>query len=323
MAACRTAHVTALLVMLFAALLVMLFAPSTYVATENFPTTHGATVVLHVGPHKTASTSVQFDLLDQESVLGLDDWTILHSEQFWNVQEHKPHQVKNVAACYTGVKLPHASVKDQADACSNWLNFTAQLNGTEKVVMSSEEFSLVDEQMAQLASDLSEFSTIIVTVYRPFYEWIASIYRQERSSFQWRKGPNESQMLPFSEWLTVPRMEEHVYEFTTSVYKRYAANFSDVRMHILGPSLLAEIVCDDLHAKNTCDHCQASNMSVHNAKANYTQTSHTTADGCLSSDILQKLLTMSIDLHREALGPAIKFPKSDFDTKASTCFGNQ
>ena len=41
-------------------------------ATENVAIEPGATVVIHVGPHKTASKSVQSDLNDHASLLELD-----------------------------------------------------------------------------------------------------------------------------------------------------------------------------------------------------------------------------------------------------------
>merc|ERR1712194_515996 len=164
--------------------------------------------------------------------------------------------------------------------------------------------------MAQLASDLGQFTTTIVMVYRPYYDWISSVYRQTSKSG-----------IPFELWLTDEIIESKTTpfpSFTTSAYKRYAAIFSDVRVHMLGPSLMTEIVCDDLHASKTCDHFQASTLEPYNVKANFTVRGR----GCLSSHQLQKLETMSINLHREAFGIFSSFPKSDFDIKALSCFGN-
>merc|ERR1712176_147353 len=49
-----------------------------------------------------------------------------------------------------------------------------------RVVMSSEHWSLITDntQLAVFAFDLSQTTTRIVMVYRPFYDWIASYYRQ-------------------------------------------------------------------------------------------------------------------------------------------------
>eukprot|EP00959_Pyramimonas_sp_CCMP1952_P021929 461356-Pyramimonas_sp.AAC.1 len=84
--------------------------------------------------------------------------------------------------------------------------------------MSSEKFAHVDgDDMSQLASDLAPFTTRIVMVYRPFYDWVASVYRQT--------GHGTS----FEAWLTDERMESQVKGFTTSVFKRYASVFADVK----------------------------------------------------------------------------------------------
>lgn len=266
----------------------------------------GTTVVLHVGPPKTGSSTVQIELYLNQSLLNLDGWKYLNASQIGEARFD--FQISNVAACYqhTASRVVH----DYSDAsCSNWHEFLAQLTvqPNERLVMSSESFAHVDgDGMSQLASDLSPFTTIIVMVYRPFYDWIASVYRQT--------GATNNQS--FETWLTDERMDLKQRGFTTSVYKRYASAFSDVRVHTLGPSLMSEIACDDLEASTTCAAFQKSDVHSFNSKA------ASVPRECLNAHRLQKLENISIDLHREAFGLFSRFPKSDFDKQASTCFGN-
>ncbi|CAK0806445.1 unnamed protein product [Prorocentrum cordatum] len=113
--------------------------------------------------------------------------------------------------------------------------------------MSSERFDQInDTSVAQLAFDLSYISTTIVMVYRPFYDWIASWYRQLKAHGQVE--------LAFADWRSVSQMEYYAYNysFTTSLHSRYAAHFSDVKVHVMGPDMMTDIVCDDFNAANTC-----------------------------------------------------------------------
>jgi len=265
-------------------------------------------IVLHVGPPKTGSTTVQLELYTHQSSLRLDGWTFVNASQFGKTRPRRNHQIRNVAACY---RKPGEKVHDldySEMSCTKWHEFlallTVQPNG--RLVMSSESFSHVyGDDMSQLASDLAPFTTRIVMVYRPFYDWVASVYRQNVHGTS------------FEAWLTDEIMEYNVNSFTTSVYKRYASAFADVKVHTLGPSLMADIACDDLEARTTCAYFQRSAPKPHNVKA------ATSGRECLSAYQLQKLQNISFELHMEAFGFFSSFPKSDFDTKASICFGNE
>ena len=149
-------------------------------------------------------------------------------------------------------------------------------------------------------------------LYRPFYDWIASLYRQAHAE-------NFSQM-GFAQWLTDETMGSRTDLFTTSVYSRYAAHFSDIRVHTLGPSLMADIICDDLNASKTCS-CFKKSV----AKAKNVRTKGSTAGKCLDPAQQQKLENLSIELHRATFGifSPPPFPTSDFHDQASHCFGNK
>lgn len=281
----------------------------------------GPTVVIHVGPPKTGSKTVQHELCDRTSLLAQDGWTYLRPQQFGSLAKGagEKAQVANVAVCYSGETLDF--VVNQTQTCLDWLEYIDKLRGTpHKAVMSSEHFGQstsvfakrASHAVAQLASDLSHVTTKIVVVYRPFYDWIASVYRQRYEN----KGYSK---VGFALWLTDSTMEEYATTiFSTSVYSRYAAHFSDVVVHKLDSSLLTNIACDDLGAPMTCDSFRKSEMVTRNVKTKGNSTGE-----CLSPAQRQTLENMSIDMHRKAFGIFEPFPASDFQDQVSSCFGNR
>jgi len=275
-------------------------------------TERGARLWLHVGPHKTASTTIQKQLEAWQTSLTSDGWTWEDPAQFGHIMNVRMTQIANVAECYLSSK---SKWRDYTETiCSDWLHFLDQLKGTsKKVVMSSERFDQInDTSVAQLAFDLSHISTTIVMVYRPFYDWIASWYRQLKAHGQVE--------LAFADWLSVSQMEYYAYNysFTTSLHSRYAAHFSDVKVHVMGPDMMTDIVCDDFNAANTCATSRKAKVMKLNVRTK------SSPHECLSSLQLQTLRTISIELHRAAYGifASSSFPAADFDAKARICFGN-
>jgi len=284
-------------------------------AVSTGPKEHGATVVIHVGPPKTASKTVQKELCDRTSLLARDGWTFLRPRQFGSMVKGSRGkiQVANVAACYTGYVFPY--VINQTQTCLDWLEYIDKLRGTShKVVMSSENFAQGQTPLlAQLASDLRHVTTKVIVVYRPFYDWIASVYRQITAN-----NAAAISEAGFALWLTDSIMQEQAANFSsTSVYSKFAAHFSDVVMHSLDPSLLIDIACDDLGAPMTCASFRRSEMTFKNVKQKKS------TGECLSPAQLQTLETISIDLHRKAFGILAPFPASDFHDQVSSCFGNR
>ena len=68
-------------------------------AATNGATELGATVVIHVGPPKTGTKTVQKELADHTSSLELDGWTMLRPSHIGKGMPKNPIQVLNVAAC--------------------------------------------------------------------------------------------------------------------------------------------------------------------------------------------------------------------------------
>ena len=99
-------------------------------ATENRAIETGATAVIHVGPHKTASKSVQADLHDHEFLLNLDGWKLVRPQQF-GLAAPEAIQVANAAACYSSKEYHKTTwFTNKTDTCPNWLEYIAQLKDT-------------------------------------------------------------------------------------------------------------------------------------------------------------------------------------------------
>lgn len=202
------------------AFLYVIFDKQAKGTTEKGPggDTHTQTrIVLHVGPPKTGSTTIQYGLLDQEPSMNLDGWTILHPSQLGLTAgglAKKGNQVSNIATCY-GVKKPKKLVPNSTDTCLHWQDFLAQLRQTEtaeRIVMSSESFSHVNgDDLSQLASDLSPFHTTASMVYRPFCQWISSVYRQTQQNKKTGKFD-----ISLDVWLTDEQLEHRGRGFTNN-----------------------------------------------------------------------------------------------------------
>ena len=89
-------------------------------ATDNGAKKNDATVVIHVGPHKTGSTTVQHELAKSVSLLEDDGWTLLLGNQFGKLTGDDT-DVTNVVACYAGLpKVSHwlgRYVENQTETC--------------------------------------------------------------------------------------------------------------------------------------------------------------------------------------------------------------
>jgi len=65
-------------------------------------TERGARLWLHVGPHKTASTTIQKQLEAWQTSLTSDGWTLEDPAQFGHFEFKRMTHIANVAECYMG-----------------------------------------------------------------------------------------------------------------------------------------------------------------------------------------------------------------------------
>jgi len=276
-------------------------------ATKSGADEMGARIVIHIGPQKTGTKSLQASLQQKRLLLESDGWTMPSPSLF--------HGSWDISKLYDGKAKPDRTVRKV------WADLIAHVrNATTRALLSCEHFStLKDEGIAQLASDLNHIPTRIVIVYRPFYDWIASVYRQLKNGAR-KKHPFTP---TFADWLFEPRfgnvteLESRIRGFTTSVYSRWLPHFPDVKVHELGPDLMTNVACDDLNATRTC-------AAFYQAQMVEAHVSHRepTSGECLSPLLLRQLENISMSLHQEMFGLFSSFPTSDFNAMSLDCFGN-
>jgi len=136
--------------------------------------------VVHVGPHKTGSTSVQ-NMIHEElySSLAADRYTIPNPQNSGNRKN-----MAGLAACFNPNRTNRISgrYKDSIEE-SIWQGFATFLDESHKnssnILLSSEEFDRAGMDLLRLKFMLEpRFDTRIVVYYRRFFTWIASVHNQ-------------------------------------------------------------------------------------------------------------------------------------------------
>ena len=133
---------------------------------------------MHVGPHKTGSTSLQTTLvLERATLLAQDNIAVLpNSIPGGTWRAHKAGA--NVAFCLSG----------QATTCCNCTKvlhyFEEFLKDARRarrgIILSSEAFDR-PRVAEKLAATLRGFESTIAIVHRPYFDWVRSCYTEERS----------------------------------------------------------------------------------------------------------------------------------------------
>lgn len=235
-------------------------------------------IVLHVGPHKTGSSSMQRFLQEDANTLRSDGFqqpSFLDLPPGRFKRSAKPANSSNQASLSAGDHRKRTanlafflqendagaiqSTDDQPSAVNGgkrpskvqmWLRFkrwASRMKATNSsIVLSSEEFDKKSVAIDLLATVLETERTTIVVGYRPFHDFMLSIYRQVSS-----KSLRGVGTLPV--WLQPKVIQQYASLFTDAVVERYAAHgFADIALAQLGSNMTAEFACSVLQANNTC-----------------------------------------------------------------------
>jgi len=278
------------------------------------PEKNETNAVIHVGPHKMASTSIQIGIKNDRLQLIKDNYQVPSLlDMPGKLTGHKV--MANLAICLQNTQ-----------PCDK--NFWLSVNTFFKVapefgfniLLSSEEFDNPKVNLKKFKSLLQPWKHVrIVVVYRRFYEWLISLYFEIH-----RNSVNYPSVV---EWLTEKNIM--LYKnimYTETVVNRYRAFFDDVvilNMHE-SRNLLARFHCDYLpNAPNVCRNARRrnqeqrantskdldykrliqatistnsfeSNIVAIQAVKNFT-TSGQVKRTCVSSEIAEKMLNMSLE----------------------------
>jgi len=225
--------------------------------------------VVHVGPHKTGSTTLQQFLVSKKNILRTDNY-----QMFWS---GKRKRTSFLAHCFVDKEEPEwygcsEEVTRQSPLTREHVLaiFRAVLDGAldngQNIIMSSEEFDRLSFDVAAFRSYLVPgFRVHIVIYYRRFYDFIISFYNQMLSHRNIHG--DRFQTISFEEW--VVNSDNDVIEqvsqmHTYGVYKRFA-EYEDFNISILNlhnssndQSTLENFFCNHVdNAVNTCEHAKS------------------------------------------------------------------
>ena len=206
--------------------------------------------VLHVGPHKTGTSSVQDALSLHTALLLKDGWHQPGGNQIASYGKHNSMGPKNLANLAFFLRRPPRAINTSEPV---WRSFETWIQkhaaNSRDVVLSAEELSRpsVGNNIELLASVLSPFRTTIVVGYRPFYEFLISYHKQF-----FRRGP------PLARYMQGlnPRGWAGLTElFTLRVVQRYARYFDDIHIVPLDEGYMEAWMCSAfLSAPHTCSY---------------------------------------------------------------------
>ena len=252
--------------------------------------------VLHVGPHKTGSTSLQHLILG-----AVAEGTLLADRFRW--PPHLPGKfskgknIANLAFELHGATSAAAAAANPGSALSAFKGWAAEraTHPDGGIVLSSEEFDNPKLEIGLLAAALRGFTTTVVVGWRPFYSYMLSTHR-EWSHMLARK---HMVMPTLSQWLTERVINEFAARFTLELAARFAAarRFEEVAVLTIEGGYAPHFWCDIVRAAHTCKaaHRALAGQPWMNQKQR-TDMNDTCERECIDSGLRDLLLQRSLEL---------------------------
>jgi hypothetical protein len=246
--------------------------------------------ILHVGPHKTGTTTLQELLSKRASMLRYDGWHQLPQlPPGWaGVRHFTGHKNGANLALYLQQARPNAS-QPVWKKFESWVN--ARARSGDSIVLSSEEFDRPSVHIAQLARVLAPFRTTVVVGHRLLYDWTFSVWREISGHYN---GTMRT-------WIQQHGQSIHGF-YTNSVVRSYAWHFEDIRILDLTPTIANIFVCSHLRAPLTCASLSEDPPKSKNVRRGPPHTRDAvcaTQGGCLGQSIRAWLLEQTIKYEME------------------------
>jgi hypothetical protein len=206
------------------------------------------TAVVHIGPHKTASTTIQSMLRKVLPTLEMDNYAMPGD---WSAPG--AINMQNLAPCFWKDELPVPADKKCDTMALQDIDLIASQRQNVLLTAESLSYSIIDLTKVKETLKPWNDNTVIVTYYRRFFEWLISYYNMET---RYRSVPNR---VSFVEWVADLDDVEAKFSntYTYSVVGRWKEYFSNVlvyNMHDTTSKIVEEFFCDAMpNATNTCD----------------------------------------------------------------------
>ena len=238
--------------------------------------------VVHIGPHKTGSTTIQeYSKLLSEHLLE-DGYDMPWSHEFANrTQSHGPSNQVNIATCF--IKNPEHREKKFFPCYTDLLEAGKSIGHSfnHSILLSAETFdNLVEDEVASLYDYLHPTwdNVTIVAVYRRFYDWLSSFHREVSKNhmttwltqdlwFKFQQNSSEhlgrSLLDDFKDIIPLQgevkgdvdkpfSLEEYIL-YAIPRYKKYFDNVAIINIHDKSVDSTESFFCDMMpHAPKTC-----------------------------------------------------------------------
>lgn len=232
--------------------------------------------VIHVGPHKTGSSSLQTAIVQykQNGILSADNYMtpfVPNVPQF-----NDPNDAKNNAwIAWCVFRKDKAPCGDPILKNNTRYHFESFLQNASlhksNIIVSSEELDMPQIDIVNLKETLTSkygFQVHIVIVYRRLYDWLHS-HHNENAKY------NKNFNLPFVQWLSEDMMIEDMSLHAGKVHERYSSipefNVSIINMHDIkkNKTQLSTFFCD--HVNDASAACVESSQVVSEKQVNPSQ----------------------------------------------------
>ena len=207
--------------------------------------------ILHVGPHKMGSTSVQAALATFHAELNEDGFSVPSVTDGYQ----RLYAAASYLRCPKGEvePCPHMTCPlkcDDPEVQEGWDNLNMALDDARAegrgIILSAEDFDRPDVRVKELFEALHGFNVTTVVMYRHYFEWIASVYGHLRShevyalecangmpegcygSVGWEERRTNTlkdaakRYTPLVKWLTKERLTKYLEIYTPDVLQRFA-----------------------------------------------------------------------------------------------------
>lgn len=252
--------------------------------------------ILHVGPHKTGTTSLQSMLVKNAEMLQQDRWF-----QPPDLPGRPPGE-KNLAslAFFLQQETPNTT-EPVWQAFMSWVQEKAR--NKENIVLASEEFDRDSLNISLLASVLIPFNTTVVINYRHFLEWVPSFYKE----VSWSNATDVDTM---AQWLSPEtattlgsrfKMVTGGLLFTDALMEAYAQHFDDIRVLELNATFINTFVCSFLKASQLCAYVSNMPDERENERPSDKVDACVSQGGCLDPDVRSVLLNRTISIATEVV----------------------
>ena len=279
-------------------------------ATDNkpCPSCVGPRAIVHVGPHKVGSTSLQAALQQHRQGFARDNFDLL-PDRFESGFFDGPKSGANVANCLSGKPRGATNCTRVLDQLGRFLDHARRAK--RGVILSSEEFDRPDVDMPALATALRGFETTIVVMHRPYFEWLQSYYSELHPSLSLEEFASADRIVGaaageagWDQYCTSARLYNCTAPLTSvQLYNRYKQQFRSVRMSNLAEGYIRDFVCSIVQANATCRLLE----SARETHAN-TETGEFAYPGCMPARQKELLWTVSVGIEAQAqafIGPGL------------------